>query len=66
MIKNKVMKGLNIILFVFGLVVIIVLPTLHILSNFTGYRIITFKQYVVALILFLAAVYLIRKKETIK
>jgi hypothetical protein len=63
------MKYLALLVFIFGLVVIFLLPALHIISHFLGVNLVSLKDYFLALVLLYLAVDVViekgrRKSET--
>lgn len=50
------MKYLTLLVFIFGLVVIFLLPALHIISHFLGVELVSLREYFIAVVLFYLAV----------
>ena len=57
------MKFLNTLVVLYGLIVVLVMPALHLLSYFSEFRFISFKDYVIAFLLFLLLLSYTNKKE---
>jgi len=57
------MKRLRLIVFIFGLVLALVFPLLHIMSYWIGVELMTDRFYTDALLVFLGAVYLLTREK---